>query len=224
MLSVRSSKLQSNLGRSSRYNLFMSQPSTTRERVVDEALRLFATRGFAATSIADVAEASGLLKGNLAYYFKSKKALLDAVLEKRSRELWAELVEPAQPGEAARTTITRLLHHVRSTAEELALYGCPVGGLSTELGKSEADLHTNAASLLVQLETYLREAFAQVLSQAQAQRAAEHLLSVLQGAAVVAQARRDPGVVHRQVDEAVNWLDTVLPATKQQRPQRARGK
>ncbi|WIT14123.1 TetR/AcrR family transcriptional regulator [Paucibacter sediminis] len=195
----------------------MSNSSTTRDRVVDEALRLFATRGFAATSIADVAEASGLLKGNLAYYFKSKKDLLDAVLDKRSKTLWAELVEPAQEGEDARTTITRLLQHVRDTAEELALYGCPVGGLSTELGKTDADLHSPAASLLLQLENYLREAFAQVLPKAQAQRAAEHLLSVLQGAAVVAQARRDPGVVHRQVDEATAWLGTVLQTPKQQR-------
>ncbi len=189
----------------------MSEPPATRDRVVAAASRLFATRGFSATSIADVAEAAGLLKGNLAYYFKTKQSLLEAVVEARSRALWDELVSPAQPGEDTRTTVGRLLAHVRATADELAQYGCPVGGLATELGKTDEALHTNAASLLLKLEAYLCEALARVMPQQEAERLAEHLLARLQGAAVVAQARRDPAVVHRQVDDAAAWLDSVLP-------------
>lgn len=192
----------------------MSEPSTTRDRVVAAASRLFATRGFTATSIADVAEASGLLKGNLAYYFKTKQGLLAAVVDARAKALRDELVAPAQPGEDARATISRLLDHVRASADELARYGCPVGGLATELGKTDEALHTNAAGLLLGLETYLFEAFAQAMPKRDAERAAEHLLARLQGAAVVAQARRDPAVVHRQIDDAVAWLDTVLSSAR----------
>ncbi|WP_310333020.1 helix-turn-helix domain-containing protein [Roseateles asaccharophilus] len=181
------------------------------------ASRLFATRGFAATSIADVAEASGLLKGNLAYYFKTKQDLLEAVVEARAKALWDELVAPAQPGEDARATVGRLLDHVRASADELAQYGCPVGGLATELGKTDDALHTNAAGLLLKLEAYLFEAFAQTMQKKDAERAAEHLLARLQGAAVVAQARRDPAVVHRQIDDALTWLDTVLPSARRRR-------
>jgi AcrR family transcriptional regulator len=63
----------------------LGDPPITRDRVVAEASRLFATRGFAATSIADLAEASGLLKGNLADCFKTKKDLRDAVVDARAR-------------------------------------------------------------------------------------------------------------------------------------------
>jgi TetR/AcrR family transcriptional regulator, transcriptional repressor for nem operon len=195
----------------------MMEPATTRDRVVAAASRLFETRGFAATSIADVAEASGLLKGNLAYYFKTKQALLEAVVDARAKTLWDELVAPTQPGEDARTTVARLLDHVRATADELARYGCPVGSLASELGRVDDDLHTNAASLLLNLEAYLREAFGRTMVQADAERHAEHLLARLQGAAVVAQARRDPDVVRRQVDEAAAWLDTVLPGETRKR-------
>ncbi|HEY8877092.1 MAG TPA: TetR/AcrR family transcriptional regulator [Roseateles sp.] len=195
----------------------MTETSATRDRVVAAASRLFATRGFAATSIADVAEASGLLKGNLAYYFKTKQRLLEAVVEARAKALWDELVAPAQPGEDSRATVGRLLDHVRASADELAQYGCPVGGLATELGKTDEAQHANAASLLLNLEAYLREAFARTVPDDDAERLAEQLLARLQGAAVVAQARRDPGVVHRQVDEAAAWLDTVLPAAKRRR-------
>jgi AcrR family transcriptional regulator len=176
----------------------MTETPATRDRVVAAASRLFATRGFAATSIADVAEASGLLKGNLAYYFKTKHSLLEAVVE-------------------ARATVGRLLDHVRASADELAQYGCPVGGLATELGKTDDGLHAHAAGLLLRLEAYLFNAFSQAMPKEDAERAAEHLLARLQGAAVVAQARRDPAVVHRQIDDAVAWLDTVLPGTRKRR-------
>lgn len=196
----------------------MTGTPSTRDRVVAAATQLFATRGFAATSIADVAEASGLLKGNLAYYFKTKQGLLEAVVEARAKALWDELGAPAQPGEEARTTVARLLAHVRASADELAQYGCPVGGLATELGKTDEVLHAHAAGLLLGLQAYLCDAFSRAMPTSDAELAAEHLLARLQGAAVVAQARRDPSVVHRQVDEAAGWLDAVLANAPKHKP------
>ena len=45
---------------------------------VQTALQLFMERGYAETSIGDVAEQAGLLKGNLSYYFKTKAELYRA--------------------------------------------------------------------------------------------------------------------------------------------------
>lgn len=66
-------------------------------------------------------------------------------------------------------------------------------------------------------EAYLREAFERAMPPPEAKRLAEQLLARLQAAAVIAQARRDPAVAHRQVDEARAWLETVLPAAKRRR-------
>jgi AcrR family transcriptional regulator len=53
-----------------------------RERLVQEATRLFARRGYGATSVADIQVACGLTGGSGALYkhFPSKRALLDAVV------------------------------------------------------------------------------------------------------------------------------------------------
>lgn len=53
-----------------------------RERLVQEAAQLFARRGYAATSVADIQVACGLTAGSGALYkhFPSKRALLDAVV------------------------------------------------------------------------------------------------------------------------------------------------
>jgi TetR/AcrR family transcriptional repressor of nem operon len=188
----------------------MDEPASVRDRVVDAALRLFARRGFASTSIADVADEAGILKGNLAYYFKTKQDLLDAVLEARQQLLWREITEGLPEDADPRATIGRLLEQVRRSAPELALHGCPVGGLASELGRCDPTLHPKAAGVLLGLERFLSAQFGRVMAPADAQACAEHLLVHLQGAAVLAQAHGDPAVVARQVEQASAWLDAVL--------------
>jgi AcrR family transcriptional regulator len=61
-----------------------STPGVTRQRLIDEAVRLFSTRGYAATSVADIQAACGLTTGSGALYkhFPSKQALLEAAVRR----------------------------------------------------------------------------------------------------------------------------------------------
>ncbi|UFU06454.1 TetR/AcrR family transcriptional regulator [Ruania halotolerans] len=54
-----------------------------RERILSEAVRLFARSGYAATSLSDVAKAAHISKAGLLHHFSSKHALFSAVLEHR---------------------------------------------------------------------------------------------------------------------------------------------
>jgi AcrR family transcriptional regulator len=64
-------------------------PHTTRERIVDEAMRLFSERGYAATSIAKIEAAAGLTPGagGLYHHFDSKEAVLAAGIERQLARL-----------------------------------------------------------------------------------------------------------------------------------------
>lgn len=183
-----------------------------RDRVVAAALRLFETRGYAATPIADVAAEAGMLKGNLSYYFPTKPALLEAVLRSRQAELEAALFAGLAGEATAGQAIERLLAYVEAHAADVAVSGCPVGSLATELGKLDGGLHRPAAGLLLGLLGWLQQQFARALPAPAAQGCAEHLLAVLQGAAVLAQASRDAGIVQRQVAASRDWLAVVLPS------------
>src|SRR4051794_9942271 len=57
-------------------------PITTRQRLVDEGMRLFAERGFRATAVGDIEVAAGLQprRGALYKHFPSKDALLEAAV------------------------------------------------------------------------------------------------------------------------------------------------
>jgi len=60
---------------------------TTRERILDAALDLFGTRGVDAVSLDEIARAVGVRKQTVLYWFDSKEALIDGVLEKVAAEL-----------------------------------------------------------------------------------------------------------------------------------------
>ncbi|MGH8718296.1 MAG: TetR/AcrR family transcriptional regulator [Burkholderiales bacterium] len=55
--------------------------------MLDAAAKLFAGRGYSATSMRDIAEAAGMLPGSLYYHFAAKEELLAAVYEAGVREI-----------------------------------------------------------------------------------------------------------------------------------------
>jgi AcrR family transcriptional regulator len=69
----------------------MSTMTPTRERILDEAMRLFSEHGYAATSIAKIEAAAGLTPGagGLYHHFASKEALLAAGIERQLARLGA---------------------------------------------------------------------------------------------------------------------------------------
>ena len=67
--------------------------------ILREAVRLFAERGFEGTSIAEVAERAGLSKQNLMYYFTTKHALYERVLDDVLDAWLARMASLADPGQ-----------------------------------------------------------------------------------------------------------------------------
>jgi AcrR family transcriptional regulator len=56
--------------------------SDTRDRVLLEAARLFRHRGYAATTLREIATATGIKAGSIYYHFASKEVILGEVLDK----------------------------------------------------------------------------------------------------------------------------------------------
>jgi AcrR family transcriptional regulator len=67
----------------------MAQERSTRERIVDEAIELFAERGYRGTTVGEIEAAAGLAprSGGLYKHFRSKEEVLQAVIERHVSEL-----------------------------------------------------------------------------------------------------------------------------------------
>jgi len=68
-----------------------AQAEKTRQAVLDTARKLFVDHGFDATSLQQIADAMGVTKANVYYYFRTKIAILEALLAPTVAALTARL-------------------------------------------------------------------------------------------------------------------------------------
>src|SRR4051794_3127259 len=80
------------------------------DRILDAALSAFAQHGLRGTRIEQVAEAAGMSKTNLLYYFRSKDALYKAVLT-RTLDLWLQPLRELDAGRDPESSLTAYIEH-----------------------------------------------------------------------------------------------------------------
>ncbi|WP_439578594.1 TetR/AcrR family transcriptional regulator [Elioraea sp.] len=100
----------------------MLKVQETRERLLDAAESVVAARGVSALSLDAVAAEAGVSKGGLLHHFRSKEALLAALVERMAAEMRATFdavvaAEPPGPGQHTRGVIAWALHSTPERAE-----------------------------------------------------------------------------------------------------------
>jgi len=180
-----------------------------RQRIVMAAAELFYRRGFDATSFADVSRASGIPKGNFYYYFKSKDQLLRAVVEARTREITQTLAQWEAQTPAPRERLRQLAGILRHNAGTIGRWGCPIGSLSAELGKSRPDQQAVAQGLLELFRAWAETQFRALGRGADAAGLATHLICMLQGAGLVAAVYGDVDLLATEADQLEHWIDSL---------------
>lgn len=164
-------------------------------------------------TLADVAARSRVPLGNVYYYFRTKEALGEAIVEgliaryRAERDRWAREPDPER-------RLGAWLDMVESQRALLATSGCPVGSLCTEFGKSSAALRARAERVFSDLLDFAETQFRELGLGSASRTHAVHLLSALQGAAVVAQAFNDESVVQREVATLRRWVEAIASQSK----------
>lgn len=83
-------------------------PGSTREKIIDAAIDLFSQKGYAQTSIRDIAQTVQIKTSSIYYHFESKEAILNYILNKyievvsksKHRRIWHENKEAIIADEA----------------------------------------------------------------------------------------------------------------------------
>ncbi|OLL30960.1 TetR family transcriptional regulator [Burkholderia sp. SRS-W-2-2016] len=73
------------------------QDFDAREHLLDVAVRLFAERGIANTTVAQIAAASGVTSAMVHYWFQTREKLLDALFEEKLLVAFDSVWQPADP-------------------------------------------------------------------------------------------------------------------------------
>ncbi|HEY2178754.1 MAG TPA: TetR/AcrR family transcriptional regulator, partial [Caulobacteraceae bacterium] len=112
-----------------------SSATSTADRLVLAAMRLFADKGYGSTSVADILREAGANSGSLYHAFPTKQDLLLEVLRRYRDGIGPMLLTPVWENVA--DPIERIFALLRAYRDMLAatdwLYGCPIGSLALEL-------------------------------------------------------------------------------------------
>lgn len=124
-------------------------------RILSEALTLFSTQGYVATSLADIARASDISKAGLLHHYSSKDQLLAAVLDERDRRIVSRLPRPEDGAEAALDAWVDMVAHNQRHPDGVALYTA----MSAAVIDSKHQAHPWFREHLIGAISYLVEAF-----------------------------------------------------------------
>ncbi|GMU95014.1 MAG: TetR/AcrR family transcriptional regulator [Ignavibacterium album] len=95
----------------------MNPSDTKKELILKTARELLAKNGFAKTTLDDIAQALGMKKSSLYYYYSNKEALLEDVMN-RERDNFCLLIEDALKSKDS--TINKIINYEKAKFEYVA--------------------------------------------------------------------------------------------------------
>jgi len=122
--------------------------ANTRERLVEEARRLFREKGYGSTSVAEILHAAGANSGSLYHFFPTKQDLLLAVLDGYLEGIGPMLLDPAWAGveDPVERVFALLARYRGMLAATDCFYGCPIGSLALELHEPDPQVRERLAA------------------------------------------------------------------------------
>lgn len=184
-----------------------SKGEKTRADIVDCARKLFYEHGYDGTSFTQIVDATGLFRGNIYHYFKTKDDILEAVVERYLHDYSAMLTQWEREISDPRMRLRAFVDMVSSHKAELVEYGCPIGSLNTELGKERRELQHVARALFDLFQNWLAARFTELGHGKEASRLALHLLGRAQGIAVISHVYQDRKFLEREISQLGDWIE-----------------
>ena len=186
----------------------LSKGEQSRLHIIETANRLFYERGYQQTSFSDIADTSGIRRGNITYYFKTKNDILQAVIRHRMESIHTLLEDWEKAYSDPRERLKRFAQMIVNSGQEIIEYGCPMGSLNTELGKNEPELSQESRQMFDLFRDWLSGQFhALGFRRPRAEQLAMHLLGRGQGISVMAHIYHDQNFLKKEAALLREWID-----------------
>ena len=154
--------------------------TTTRERLIDAAERLFYEDGIRATGVEAVAQAAGVAKISLYRTFDTKDDLVSAYLDRRRTAYWRQWDKIADMHDDPRDKLLAVIDFIADRTTTPGYRGCPFMNSAIEFPDPGNSQHRSAVAMKQELRGRLRELCTPLTSEPE--RLADELLLLIEGA------------------------------------------
>jgi TetR/AcrR family transcriptional repressor of nem operon len=183
----------------------------TREKVIAEAGRLFALKGYHDTKLEEILDAAGVSSGAFFHHFQGKEDLGFAVIDQHmeNRRQLLDRIEQSIPAQVEAGPLAPVFRRLDAIAEMVrrrgnSRGGCVIGNLSTTLSDTHEAYRRRLADCFEEMAREFRphlEAAARgkggVLTGGTAE-LARYIVSVIEGAIMLGRARCDENLIAGQ--------------------------
>jgi TetR/AcrR family transcriptional regulator, transcriptional repressor for nem operon len=183
------------------------RPPGKRQRLVTAAIQLLHQQGIERTTLADIAQVADIPAGNVYYYFKTKDAVIAAVIDAHAQQIESTLDSIDARYRTPKSRLKALVRELASQSEIVAQYGCPLGSLCSELDKRQPP--SPPAAELMRLPVAWAEEQFRAVGRRDAHDLAVDLLAAYEGSALLANTMRDPNLLSRTARRLDHWIDTL---------------
>ncbi len=194
----------------------MTDPSTTRDRLLLTAMQLFWEKGYGSTSIADVLNVAKVNSGSLYHYFPGKQDLLLAVLQMYREGIGPMLLAPAWLGidDPIERIFALLARYRASIVQTDCVYGCPIGSLALEIHEPDPPIRLamaeNFNAWVDAVEQCLASAGERLPKKTAKRQLAEFVLTTMEGGVMQARTHRDVVFFDNAVRQLRRYFDYLL--------------
>lgn len=182
-------------------------PSNKRERLTEAAVRLAHSQGLDRATIADIAADASVAPGSVYYYFKTKDDVALAVIAAHQAR-WDQLVQQWDSLADARGRLVAYIDSCVEQASTVTAHGGAIAGLSADLRRLSPELAPQATGIFEAIIDWAASQFADLGFKAGVARArALHLVTGMEGAAVMAHALNDADALEREATHLRRWVE-----------------
>ena len=184
------------------------------ENVLDRVMQVFWAKGYEATSLDDLCDATGLSRSSLYGAFGDKRQLLlqslDYYIDRGTSRIAAALSRPIPVREALAGLLGELVDTIVAGPGRR---GCFIGNCAAEVARHDRQAMTRVQRALLRNETLFREALetaqsrGELSASADPQALARFLTSALQGLRLVGKANPDRAVLTDIASVILRCLD-----------------
>ncbi|BBZ41111.1 TetR/AcrR family transcriptional regulator [Mycobacterium conspicuum] len=184
-----------------------AKTGATQQRILDAATEAFATKGFTATTMADVVAGSGASVGSIYHHFGGKRELFLAIFERMAdavdRRIDAAMRHADGPDDGRRVFELHVRAYLEAMWENRRLAGVLTSG-DTPPGFDVARRDRMQAAFrswmaVLELDTSLR---GQLLGRV--------LVAIMAESSLLVAACEDPDEVPPIIDATIDWIDRLI--------------
>lgn len=168
----------------------------TRDKIIEEAAKLFLKKGYANTSLKDILEQTNLAKGSFYFQFNSKTELGVAVASYYRDDIKSWFNLRVEESEGWPDFVKKIVADINEKIRKGEYYGCPFTTFATEVSVTELEIRTQCKAALIDfVKIFKRQIEKDESKKGQAEQLALMALNLYEGFMVSYRVTFDPRVI-----------------------------